>query len=170
MRNFEYIPRVHLFGSPKVTHVLEDQLKKRNRKAQVESHSYITSSKAPEIRKAIQEMVSTRENFESFKDLKSFRTEPVTDLKEVIWSQEMGNLARLHINQFWLSDALGKGEDLASLKALNRFVVSCLDGGVDVQLSANMEDLIAGELRGQRVRPPQFFENPSLEMMEQLKY
>src|SRR5690606_107255 len=112
-------------------------------------------------RQTLHDKVIEPENIEAFSEEEEFRAEPITNIKDIIWEHEIGNLRFLRLNEHRLAEILGLGYNAEPLKALNRFVLSCMRKGVDVKLSTNIPGLIAGGLYGAPVRLPSDY-NPGL--------
>lgn len=168
---FGSFSRIHIFSSDKMLHLFEKEIEKINKGIKVISHSFILSHfTAPNFKKVIREKVIEAESLSSFGEEEEFSKMPVKDVRELIWEQELGNLKKLRLNERWLADALGRGTERDQLKTLNQFVLDCLRKNVEVRLSSQIDDLLAGELHGDRVRVPRDYESPQFHNLEEIRY
>lgn len=168
---FNSFSKIYIFSSKKLTHHFENEIEQQNKGVEVVAEPFIIHHMTLEnMHKVIRERVIERENILSFSEPEEFSKMPVTDVRELIWDQELGNLRTLRVNERWLADALGRGTRNDQLRALNDFVLSCLRKGVDVRLSGHIDGLLAGELHGDRVRVPLSYQSPQFQPLEGIRY
>lgn len=165
-RDFNSFSSIRLFSPHKMGHHFVEEVARINKGIPVKFSSYVASSinldKVKELIKKTDE-----EADQIFHEPKGA---PLTHLKELIWQQELGNLKTLYINESWLREALGRGTEPQSLKSLNQLALHSLRNGAEVHLSKSIEGLIAGELRGGKVRVPSGYVSSYLEQLQELKF
>lgn len=170
-KSFNSFSRMYVFCSQKMTHLVESEVERLNKGFEAIAEPFIVHHMTLEnMHKVIREKVIERENVFNLNPSEEFSRAPVTDIRELIWDQELGKLRTLRINEGWLARALGQGPDhIEQLRSLNHFVLSCLRKNVDVRLSGQIDKLLAGELYGDRVRVPASYQSPQFQTLERIR-
>ncbi len=162
---------IHIFASTKLSAFFKSEMAKINRGVQVISHAFVLDHLNHEkVRTAITEKALSAESVKSISEEIDFTKEPITNVRDLIWEQELGNLRLLKVNERWLAGALGDGNQKPQLMAFNRFILDCMNKGVEIFLSPEVDGIMAGELYGNPVHIPGNYQSGDFAALTEIKY